>query len=105
MNIQDMIDFFPWWVWFSFCAAICAVLWVYLGRKAGMIAVCVCVVFLAFTIGRGGGKKDVIEEVERQTNEAVKEGVEKADVARTDSQRRNADPERVRDTDGWKRSK
>ena len=94
-----MIDSIPYIILAVIAAAIIAASFRYFGIKAAGLITALLAFVAAFIIGRREGRAD-------QSQEAVKDAVEirnKASVARVESERVNADPERLRDDDGFRR--
>lgn len=94
-----MIDSIPYIIFAVFAAAVVAVSFRYFGIKAAGLVTAMLAFIAAFIIGRREGRAD-------QSQEAAKDAVEirnKASMARVESERVNADPERLRDDDGFRR--
>lgn len=93
----------PWQVWFVVGVAAVAAVWRYFGlRQALLLAGGV----LLFVVGRKGKQEGRAEGYEARKNEEVRHVQEiavEANRARNDADARNADPERLRDDDGYRR--
>lgn len=94
-----MIDSLPYIILAVFAAAVVAVSFRYFGIKAAGLVAALSAIVGIYLIGRREGRAD-------QSQEAAKDAVEirnKASMARVESERVNADPERLRDDDGFRR--
>jgi hypothetical protein len=94
-----MIDSIPYLILMLLVAAFVAVSFRYFGIRGAIAASFLSSMLAAFIIGRREGRAD-------QSQEAAKDAVEirnKASMARVESERVNADPERLRDDDGFRR--
>jgi len=93
------------WVVLAICVAAVAAAFVYLpNKKIAVLVAAVGAVVSAFAFGRRGGQKDVREDVRRETEHEVERQAERADDARVESDRRNADPDELRNSDGFRRT-
>lgn len=94
-----MIDSIPYIILAVFASAVVAVSFRYFGIKAAGLVAALSAIVGIYLIGRREGRAD-------QSQEAAKDAVEirnKASMARVESERVNADPERLRDDDGFRR--
>ena len=93
------------WLALLVVVALCAAAVVYLRNVKLAVALgAVGAIAVAFLFGRRGGQKDVREDVRRETENAIERNVERAEEARVESDRRNADPDRLRESDGFRRT-
>jgi len=102
--IEFIKDLGPWAVLAISVAAVAAAV-VYLpNKKIAFVVGVVGAIVTAFSFGRRGGQKTVREDIRRETENVVEREVERAEDARVESDRRNADPTELRNDDGFRRA-
>lgn len=94
-----LIEHIPFWVLFIAGVAITAGTWRLLGIKGAGAALIGLAAMLLYREGRKDARSDQITKEQDNADHSVRE----AGAARIDAVVRDADPERLRDTDGFRR--
>jgi hypothetical protein len=101
--IEAIVTFFtyviPWWVWIAVAAVGVLLIWRALGFEWAVAFLAACAVAIAHRRGEQRGWQKRGEQGERN----VQRNVDKAKRAGAAADRRDADPARLRDDDGWRR--
>ena len=94
-----LIEHIPFWALFIAGVALTAVAWRLLGIKGTGLTLAALAAMLLYREGRKDARSDQITKEQDDANQSVRE----AGAARIDAVVRDADPERLRDTDGFRR--
>lgn len=100
MNL--LADLGPW-VWLIVGIAVTAAVVIYVNPKIGAAVGAVAAVAVAVAFGRRSGEKHADEVQTRRDQAHAQDVSHEAADARADSDRGNADPDKLRTSDGFKR--
>lgn len=98
-----MFDGLPFFLAFGLTGAAIYLAFRFAGLRAALGTLVAALPILALLWGRKEGKKEAIDVIKRESMEAQLDSMEKAHEARIDAAVRDADPERLRDDDGFRR--
>ena len=73
--------------------------WVVFGRKMALVVATAGVGHVLYTMGRKAGEDRYLRKANRDADKAI----ERARKVRADADKHNADPQRLRESDGWRR--
>ena len=96
---MDFLAHIPWWLIAGAAAAATFFIWRYLGLRVAIGAAVSMLLYVIHHRGRQQGWEAREQKGKEESYEAVKE----ANEARRDADLRNADPERLRESDGYRR--
>ncbi|MCA3700804.1 MAG: hypothetical protein IOB84_13610 [Brevundimonas sp.] len=94
-----ILDHVPFPFLFVIAVAVVVGVWRLLGVRAAVVAGAVLGLIGLYREGRKGGRETLTEKAEDNARDAVREGA----AARVDAELRDADPERLRESDGFRR--
>lgn len=95
----DFIQIIPWWLTAIIAAAATFFIWRYLGLR---VAIGAAISMLLFVIYQRGSQRGW-EAREQKGKEEAHDAIKKAGNARRDSDLDNARPDRLRESDGYRR--